>query len=207
MLETVDSTSRQISLQLPAPLSDAELLWFSAHNEALTFEQTAEGLLIVTPPTGSRGNRGEFRLATQITLWNDRTHFGEVRDISGGVLLPKGGQYQADGFAISAQAWEAVPESQRDDGYPPVLPTAAFELISPANLTSRGYSKEFQIKLDDYERSAVPVVVLFHPKTEHAVIKRPGREPQTTTAKILTFPELPGLELNAGSIYDDCNRR
>jgi Uma2 family endonuclease len=207
MLETVNTTSRQISLQLPAPLSDAELLWLSAHNESLTFEQTAEGLLIVTPPTGSRGNRGEITLITQLKIWNDRVNFGEIRGISGGVLLPKGGQYQADGFAISAGAWEEVPESQRDDGYPPVLPTAAFELISPANLISRGYSKEFQIKLDDYERSVVPLVVLLHPKTEHAVIKRPGRERETTTAKILTFPELPGLKLDAEAIYNDCNRK
>jgi hypothetical protein len=89
MLETVE-INRPTSLQLPAPLTDAELLWLSAHNESLTFEQTAGGLLIITPPTGSRGNRGEFNLAAQLVNWNDRTHFGEVRGISGGVLLPTG---------------------------------------------------------------------------------------------------------------------
>ncbi len=88
-----------------------------------------------------------------------------------------------------------------------MLPSAAFELLSPANLTVAGYRSEFQIKLDDYERSAVPVVVLLHPKKEHAIIRRPGRADEITTAKILTFPELPGLDLDAGAIYCDCNRR
>lgn len=206
MLQTIDGP-KQWSLQLPAPLTDAELLWLSAHNESLAFEQTADGLLIMTPPTGSRGNRGEFRLATQLTIWNDRTNFGEIRGISGGVLLPKGGQYQADAFVISAAAWEAVPYGRRDDGYPPAMPTGAFELLSPANLTATGYTKEFTKKLEEFERSAISVVVLLDPKKEHAIIKRPGREDETTVVKILTFPELPGLELDAGTIYADCNRR
>jgi Uma2 family endonuclease len=206
MLESVALPAKQTSLRLPTRLSDADLLWLSAHNDSITFEQTSDGILIMTPPTGSRGNRGEFRLATELVNWNDRMHFGEIRGISGGVLLPEGGQYQADGFVISAAAWEAVPDGQRDDGFPPVLPTAAFELISPANVTATGYTKEFTMKLKDYECSAVALVVLLHPKQEHAVIRRPGHEDEITTAKILTFPELPSLELNAGAIYDDCNR-
>ncbi len=100
MLEAIEHPVRQMSLQLPSPLSDEDLLWLSAHNESLTFEQTADGLLIISPPTGSRGNRGEFRLATALMNWNDRTRFGEIRGISGGVLLPEGGQYQADGFVL-----------------------------------------------------------------------------------------------------------
>lgn len=205
MLETQEIL-RPTTLQLPAPLSDGELLWLSAHNPSLTFEQTADGLLIMTPPTGSRGNRGEIALLTQLKIWNDRVRFGEIRGISGGVLLPKGGQYQADGFVISATAWAAVPEHERDDGFPPVLPTSAIELLSPANVTATGYTKEFTRKLDDYERSAVPLIVLLDPKSERAIIKRPGCEGEVITAKILTFAELPGLELDAGAIYNDCNR-
>jgi Uma2 family endonuclease len=206
MPKTIELIARPMSILLPKPLSDAELLWLSAHNAALRFEQTAEGELILTPPTGSRGNRGEFRLITQIVNWNDRTGFGEIRGIAGGVLLPKGGQYQADTFVISAASWDEVPLNKRDDGYPPAMPTAAFELISPANRTASGYSEEFKKKLRDYERSEIPLVVLLHPETEHAVIRRPGREDETTTARVLTFVELPELKLDVGAIYADCNR-
>jgi Uma2 family endonuclease len=207
MLETIEVPVRQMSLQLPNVLTDAELQWLGAHNESLTFEQTADGLLIMTPATGSRGNRGEIRLTTELTLWNDRVHFGEIRGMTGGLLLPMGGKYQADGFVISAQEWAAVPIGEIDAPYPPAFPTAAFELLSPANVTATGYTKEFTKKLDDYARSAVPIVVLLHPKKEHAVIRRPGRDDETTTEKILVFSELPGLELDARAIYADCNRR
>jgi Uma2 family endonuclease len=196
----------QISLRLPAPLSDADLLSLSAQNEAITFEQTADGVLIMTPPTGSRGNRGEGLLLTELTNWNLRSGFGEIRGIAGGVRLPAGGQYQADVFVISAAAWAALLESQRDDGFLAVLPTAAFELISPANLSGTGYRKEFAMKLDDYARSKIPLVAILHPKDGQAIIRRPGRADEVSAAKILTFPELPGLELDAAAIYDACNR-
>jgi Uma2 family endonuclease len=195
-----------ISIQLPTPLRDAELLWLSEHNAPLGFEQTAEGVLIVTPPTGSRGNRGELELITQLVIWNKRVTFGEIRGISGGVLLPKGGQYQADAFAIAAGIWSEVPMEARDDGYPPTLPTAAFELISPGNLTATGFTKEFEKKLADYERSAVPLVVLLQPKSESATIRRPGHADETTDAKVLVFPELSGLELDVSAIYAACNK-
>jgi Uma2 family endonuclease len=194
-----------LSLRLPEPLSDDTLLWLSAHNESLSFEQSAEGELIVTPPTGSLGNRGELRLITQMMNWNDRTGFGEIRGLTGGVLLPQGGQYQADTFVISREAWNQVPIEDRDKGFPPVLPAAAFELLSPANLTATGYETEFAKKLDAYKRSSIPLVVLLHPQTESASNWRPGREEETTTALLLTFPELPGLELDAGLIYAAVN--
>jgi Uma2 family endonuclease len=207
MLETIEGPARQTSLQLPDILTDAELRWLGVHNESLAFEQTADGLLIMTPATGSRGNRGEIRLTTELTIWNDRVKFGEIRGMTGGLLLPKGGKYQADGFVISAEEWAGVPIGDIDASYPSALPTAAFELLSPANLTATGYTKEFAKKLEDYERSAIPVVVLLHPNKDHATIRRPGSDDETTAAKLVTFPELPGLELDAGAIYADCNRR
>jgi Uma2 family endonuclease len=74
-------------------------------------------------------------------------------------------------------------------------------------VTVRGYTLEFTKKLEDYERSAVTLVVLLHPKKEHAIIRRPGSPEATATARVLTFPELPELELHVGEIYDDCNNR
>jgi Uma2 family endonuclease len=207
MQQTIESPDRQVSLQLPDILSDAELQWLGDHNESLTFEQTADGILIVTPATGSLGNRGEIGLVIQLGIWNKRTRFGEIRGLTGGVLLPEGGKYQADGFAISAREWAKVPLNLINAPYPPVFPTAAFELLSPANVTATGYTKAFTLKLEDYGRSAVPLVVLLNPKKEHAIIRRPARPEETTTARVLTFPELPGLELDAGEIYDDCNNR
>jgi Uma2 family endonuclease len=209
MQQTIETPAapRQTSLQLPAILSDAEMRWLGDHNESLTIEQSADGLLIMTVATGSRGNRGEIRLVTELTNWNDRVQFGEIRGVSGGLLLPQGGQYQADAFVIATDDWAKVPMEHVDDLYPTAWPTAAFELLSPTNLTASGYSKEFTKKLADYEASAIAVVALLHPKKRHATIKRPGRAAVRSNDNILTFSELPGLELNAGLIYADSLRR
>jgi Uma2 family endonuclease len=130
MQQTMESSDRQTSLQLPAILSDAELQWLGDHNESLTIEQTADGLLIMTPATGSLANRGEIELVTQLNNWNKRTRFGEIRGLTGGVLLPEGGKYQADGFVIPAKDWAKGPLDLINAPYPPALPTAAFELLS-----------------------------------------------------------------------------
>jgi hypothetical protein len=47
--------------------------------------------------------------------------------------------------------------------------------------------------------------VILHPNTDSATIRRPGHEDEITTSKMLTFPELPGLELDAGAIYAAVN--
>jgi Uma2 family endonuclease len=194
-----------IAIKLPAPLDDDALLWLSANNDTYGFEQSAEGELIVSPPTNSPGNRGEIRLITQLTNWNDRTNFGEVRGISGGVKLPKGGQREPDAFVAPREAWDALSVADRKKGFVPVLPLAIFELLSPKNVTATGFRKEFQDTVDDYKRSAVPLVVLLDPRTNTSTIKRPGQDDVITTDPILNFPELPGLELDVAAIYWACN--
>jgi len=203
--EEVDALVRPITLKLPVPLNDEAMLWLSANNKTFGFEQTAEGFLVVSPPTNSPGNRGELRLVTQLMVWNDRTNFGEIRGIEGGVELPKGGKREPDAFAVAGATWSALPIDDRKKGYVPVLPNAIFELLSPKNVTTKGYTIEFQTTLDDYNRSEVPLVVLLDPRIEHALEKRPGKPWVFRPEKILTFRELPGLELDVGIIYWACN--
>jgi len=196
---------RPITLRFPAPLDDDELLWLSANNQTFGFEQTAEGDLVVSPPTNSPGNHGELLLVTQLTMWNERTKFGAVRGISGGVELPRGGKREPDAFAVAGALWYELPVADRKRGFVPVLPSAIFELLSPKNVTVSGFTFEFQVTLGDYARSMVPLVVLLDPRIESAFIHRPGREAETTAANALTFPALPGLELDVSAIYAACN--
>jgi Uma2 family endonuclease len=186
-------------------LDDDALLWLSANNQTFGFEQTAEGDLVVSPPTNSPGNHGELLLVTQLTIWNERTKFGAVRGISGGVELPQGGKREPDAFAVAGATWDELPVADRKKAFVPVIPSAIFELLSPKNVTASGFTLEFQVTLADYARSMVPLVVVLDPRIEAGIMKRPGRGEETTTAKVLTFPELPGLELDVSVIYAACN--
>jgi Uma2 family endonuclease len=194
-----------ITIKLPAPLDDDMLLWLSANNRRFGFEQSAEGDLILSPPTNSPGNHGELLLTTQLINWNDRTKFGEVRGISGGVQLPKGGQREPDAFVVPRATWDEVRIEDRRKGYVPVLPVAAFELLSPKNVRAGGFRYEFMQTLVDYERSAVPLVVVLDPRTELSTIRRPRAPQEVLADSVLRFPELPGLELDVKAIYKACN--
>lgn len=57
-----------ISLRLPAPPSDEELVELSERNPGFGFERTAEGELIVTP-TGGEAGRSEAELVGQLHTW------------------------------------------------------------------------------------------------------------------------------------------
>jgi Uma2 family endonuclease len=195
--------SRPLGIRFPSPLPTETLVWLSKHNPLLEFEQTSEGHLIVSP-TASPGNRGELELITQLVIWNKATGFGEVRGISGGVHLPKGGDYAPDGFVVPRADWQALRVEDRATTYVPVLPRAIFELLSPSNKLAGGFDREFQEKLDDYENSAVPLVVLLDPETAITTMRRPGRDDECTTADVVAFAELPDLNLNVAVIYAAC---
>jgi Uma2 family endonuclease len=197
--------SGPLGIRFPSPLPNETLVWLSEHNPTLEFEQTSEGHLIVSPPTSSPGNAGELELTTQLVTWNKATGFGVVRGIAGGVLLPKGGEYAPDGFVVARADWDAVPVEGHATTYVPVLPRAIFELLSPSNKISGGFEHKFREKLGDYEKSEVPLVVLLDPESAITKIRRPGRDEETLMVNVVTFPELPGLELDVAAIYAACN--
>jgi Uma2 family endonuclease len=205
MATTRATLADPLILRLPEHLSAGALLALADANPTLRFEQSSRGYLIVSPPTGSLGNRGEMELVRQLGDWNRRTRFGEVRGLTGGVELPGGGQYQPDAFVIARSAWDALPLADRNKGYVPVLPAVVLALLSPSNKTAEGFSREFQEKLEDLERSRVPLVVLLDPEREATEVRRLKHEPETIRKPLVTFAELPGLELDVAAIFAACN--
>jgi Uma2 family endonuclease len=195
------------SFKIPTLLDDAALVWLCTNNTGLQFEQTSEGELIVSPPTGNLGNRAEGMLFSQFVVWNARTRFGEVRGLTGGVHLPRGGDYAPDVYVLTRAEWDAVPDDRVNDLYLPALPIAVVELLSRSNLTTAGYTPTFEKKLKDYALSAVPLVLLLNPNLEKAIVRRPGQDEVTLTQQLLTFPELPGLELDVASVYTAAKKR
>ena len=194
-------------IRFPAPLDDETLVWLGANNHGLGFTQTAEGELIVTPPTGSLGNRGEVLLLNQFVNWNERTHFGEVRGLTGGVHLPLGGDFDPDVFVVTQADFEEIPDADINKGFLPTLPITVVELLSEANLTATGYTKEFDLKLKAYRNNAVPLVLLINPKIQTTFVRRPNQDETSKVDGLLSFVELPGLVLEVAPLYRACNQR
>jgi Uma2 family endonuclease len=82
------------SLTLNVPpavgLTDEQFYQLCVANEEWRLELTAEGELIIMPPTGGESGIRNADLTTDLNLWNRQTKLGKVFDSSTEFRLPNG---------------------------------------------------------------------------------------------------------------------
>ncbi|MCC3418040.1 MAG: Uma2 family endonuclease [Microcoleus sp. PH2017_07_MST_O_A] len=101
-----------ISLEVPNSIAltvtgdQFEALVFA--NPDLRLERTAQGELIVNPPTGGESSSRNLSISGQLGNWCE-THedLGEGFDSSGGFILPNGATRSPDASWVSRARWEA----------------------------------------------------------------------------------------------------
>ncbi len=94
------------------PVSDDDLLELNSRNRPLSFERSAEGDIIVTPPEGSNSGRRNGVLTAKLYLWNDQEGNGAVFDSSAGFRLPDTSVYAPDAAWVQKWKWDALTEDQ-----------------------------------------------------------------------------------------------
>jgi len=162
------------------------------------FERSSRGELIVAPPTGTYGGRGEMELGAQIYLWARQDRRGFVLSSNGGIKLPDSAIFSPDAAWISWERWKAIPEAERQ-GYAQIAPDAAFELLSPGDTLPR-----LRAKAAEFLANGTRLVVLLDPRSRAVELHRPGGliESHLHPEKIALDPELPGCLLDAQAIFD-----
>ena len=78
------------------PMTDEEFTAFCADHPDLNFEMTAEGELIVMPPTHSDTGTSNFEVAVQLGTWAKKDRRGHGCDSSTGFVLPNGARRSPD---------------------------------------------------------------------------------------------------------------
>jgi Uma2 family endonuclease len=88
------------SLTLNVPpavgLTDEQFYQLCVANEEWRLELTAEGELIIMPPTGGESGIRNADLTTDLNLWNRQTKLGKVFDSSTEFRLPNGAKRSPD---------------------------------------------------------------------------------------------------------------
>ena len=102
------------------------------HNRDLRLERTAQGELIVMPPTGGDTGRRNTSLAGQLWSWNQQTKLGQTFDSSTGFILPNGATRSPDAAWVQQGRWDALTPEQRRALCPPVP-----RLCCPAKVPQR----------------------------------------------------------------------
>jgi Uma2 family endonuclease len=169
----------------------------SAANRDLRLECTAEGELIVNPPTGGESGKRNLRISTQLGNWVEiHEELGEAFDSSTGFKLPNGANRSPDASWVSRERWESLTPEQRK-GLVPLCPDFVVELRSESDSLPK-----LQVKMREYIDNGARLGWLIDPQKRRVEIFRPGRD-----VKILENPTnlsgeevLPGFVLNLGRV-------
>ncbi len=157
---------------LTAPgLSEAEFLALAEEFPDCFLEYTAEGTVLIMPPTDPRTSARVAQVGYQLVRWNKTQGRGIVIGPDGGFFLPDGSRRSPDAAWFNAERWN---NAQRPETlFPEFAPEFVVEVRSP-----KQRRRPLREKMAEYIANGVQLGWLIDP-IEHSVeIYRAGREPK-----------------------------
>lgn len=186
------------SIEIPSnmKITDEQFRQLATANPDLRMERTAEGVLIVMPPTGSEGGSYNAELNADVVIWNRQTRLGKVFDSSTGFHLPNGAIRAPDIAWVAQQRWDTLTPEQRK-GFAPLCPDFIVELASETDDID-----DLRDKMQEYLDNGCRLGWLIDPKTQQIEIYRPGQPVEVLQSPDTLTDEdvLPGLVLNLHAI-------
>ena len=192
-------------LHWPAKI-DEDLLFEIGQANPGKFEVSADGTLLMTPPTGSTGSLGEASIYDQVKAWtNLHDPEGFVLPASGGFTLPDDGKWSPDTTYISADTYDNASDDDLARRYWKLVPNAVFELMSEGD---RIGSKKYHLKMQAYKDNALPLVVVLDPKERRTLTSRDGQAFVESFDFMLDLgSHMPGFVLDVGAVFAAEDRR
>ena len=147
------------------------LLELSELNEALSFERSADGALVISPPPGNLSSKRSFSLAVQIHSWSLGAG-GEAGSADEGFALPDGAVLVPDASWVSPERLAAI--DRDDEGIWPLVPDFVLEVRSRGQRVSQQRGK-----MQQWMANGVRLGWLIDPYGEAVWVYREGEaEPQ-----------------------------
>jgi Uma2 family endonuclease len=184
-------TALILNLSPTIELTDEQFFQLCQNNRDLRLERTAEGELIIMPPTGWESGNRNSRLTQRLGNWTDADGTGISFDSSTGFKLPNGANRSPDASWVSRERLEALnPDPAK---FLPLAPDFAVELRSASDSL-----KTVQQKMQEYIENGVRLGWLIDPQNQQVEIYRPGQE-----VEVLQSPtSLSGEDVLPGFILD-----
>lgn len=178
-------------------LTDEQFFMLCQNNPDLRFERTAQGELIIMPPTGGITGDINSDLNYQLRGWSRKNKLGKTFDSSTGFKLPNGANRSPDASWVKMERWNALTEDEKEK-YIPLCPDLVVELMSPSDTLEK-----IRAKMKEYMDNGASLGWLINRKQKQIEIYRPNQE-----AEILNFPQtlsgedvLPGFTLDLTEIW------
>jgi Uma2 family endonuclease len=189
-----DGRSQTLALHVTQEQFEA----LTAANPDLRLERSADGELIVNPPTGGESGKRNFSLTGQLARWSeDHEDLGEGFDCSTGFRLPNGANRSPDVSWVSRDRWEALTPQQRR-GFVPLCPDFVLELRSESDSLTK-----LQTKMQEYIANGARLGWLIDPQNRRVELYRPGRDVEKWDNPLELSGEevLPGFILNLSRVW------
>jgi len=189
-------TAITLNLEPAIHLTDEQFYQLCQANRDVRFERTAEGELIVMPPTGGETGDRNSEMNFQLRAWNKQTRLGKVFDSSTGFKLPNGADRSPDAAWVRLEQWEALTPEQRQK-FPPLAPDFAIELRSATDEL-----KPLQAKMQEYRDNGVRLGWLLDPQRRIVEIYRLGTDVEVIQSPTTLSGEdvLPGFVMDLSEI-------
>lgn len=157
---------------LTAPgLSEAQFLALAEDFPDCFLEYTAEGTVLIMPPTDPASSERVNEVVYQLTAWAKADKRGRVFGPDGGFFLRDGSRLSPDATWVDRQKWEEAQQPGR------LFPVFAPEFVIEVR-SSKQRRSPLREKMDEYIANGVELGWLIDP-IEHTVeIYRQGRAPE-----------------------------
>lgn len=179
-------------------LDDEQFFAFCQLNRDWRIERTAEGELVVMPPTGWKTGNYNLRVGAALLAWADQDGTGVATDSSTGFDLPNGSTRSPDAAWVRRSRLAALTEEQKTR-FLPLCPDFVIELRSASdNLTT------LQEKMQEYIDNGAQLGWLLDPSDRRVYVYRPGiaLECLEDPTAIVGDPVLPGFVLELAKIWN-----
>lgn len=187
-----------LHLRPAVELTDDEFFALCAINRDLRLERTAEGDIIIMPPTGFATGSRNLEINRQFGNWAKQDGSGVACGCATGFKLPNGAERSPDeGWVLRSRL--ATLTAEQKQKFLPLAPDFIVELKSPTDKL-----KGLLAKMDEYIANGVRLGWLINPETKRVHIYRPGKvmEILETPMQVSGDPELPGFVLDLREIWE-----
>lgn len=186
-----------ITLRVPLPLSDEELIAFSRQNKPYRIERNPNGELEIMSPVGLEGSHRELIVMARLAHWADE-HGGVTFSSNAGFTLPDGSVRSPDASWVSDARWNALSkEDQRR--YAPICPEFLIEVFSVTD--SHAVLEE---KMERWIASGAQLAWMIDPFAHTVSIYKTGapvevlHEPEFVEAESV----IPGFRLSMAKLWN-----
>ncbi|MEC4814705.1 MAG: Uma2 family endonuclease [Scytonema sp. PMC 1069.18] len=190
-------------IELPKALglyvTQEQFVALAAANRDLRLERTAQGELIVNPPTGWETGERNRSLTGQLDRWYEENEdLGKAFDSSTGFILPNGATRSPDASWVSRERWLSLSPQQKGT-FANICPDFVVELRSSSDSL-----KSLQAKMKEYIDNGARLGWLIDPIQRRVEIYRPGLEVEVLENPMELSGEavLPGFVLNLRRVWN-----